>query len=145
MEGAWARAQFCFGAGLAAGDPELLLESAQQSLDLQNHLHCHAAASAAQRLLRGRRDQPGRSQARSARRLEHLSFRELRDANSIEARLETLSPFEADLARRAASHATREEISRALNLSPRTIDWHLGKIFDKLRVSGRPELVEVLG
>ncbi|MBP3043959.1 AAA family ATPase [Arthrobacter sp. zg-ZUI227] len=145
LDGTWTRAQFCFGAGLAGSDPELLLESAQLSLELQNHLHCHAAASAAQRLLRGRRDQLGRAQGRSARRLEHLSFRELRDANSIKARLETLSPFEADLARRAAGTATREEISRALNLSPRTIDWHLGKIFDKLRVSGRPELVEVLG
>lgn len=142
--GRWARALYCFGAGHDRSDPALLLESAEQASRLGNELLCNSAAGAALLLLDGRTDARSRGQSRNALKLEHRSFRKLCDANSIEQRMAALSPFEADLARRAAGSATRGEISGALNLSPRTIDWHLGKIFDKLHVSGRSELTEVL-
>ncbi|MDK1360156.1 LuxR C-terminal-related transcriptional regulator [Arthrobacter sp. zg-Y1219] len=143
--GRWARALWCFGAGIDRNDPALLLESAELASRTGNVLLCNDAARAALVLLDGRTDATSRGLARSALSHERASFRKLRDANTVHARMAALSPFEADLARRAASPATRTEISEALNLSPRTVDWHLGKIFDKLHVSGRSELAEVLG
>ena len=144
-QGTWARTLYCCGAGLAGQDPELLAEAARGAAEVGNHQLCHFAARAALDALPAEQGSALRALARTVRSLERDSFRMLRAANSIEARLATLNPFEADLARRAASQATRSEISGELNLSPRTIDWHLGKIFDKLHVAGRSELSEVLG
>ncbi len=142
--GRWARALHCFGAGHEQASPALLLEAAVGAVLLGNEQLCNSAAQAALQLLRGRTDSGSRALARNALKLEHDSFRKLREANGIQARMAALTPFEADLARRAAGTATRREISEDLHLSPRTIDWHLGKIFDKLHVSGRSELGEVL-
>ncbi|WAP51179.1 LuxR C-terminal-related transcriptional regulator [Arthrobacter sp. ATA002] len=142
--GRWAGALYCFSAGQEQGNPALLLEAATGAALLGNELLCNNAAQAALQLLEGRADGDSREQLRSARRLEQSSFRKLRQANSIQARMAALSPFEADLARRAAGTATRREMSEDLHLSPRTIDWHLGKIFHKLHVSGRSELGEAL-
>lgn len=142
--GKWARALHGFGAGLDQNNPALLVESAELASSLGNALMAYTAAGSALRFLNGRTDAEGRTQARAARSIEHLSFRELCDANTIPVLMESLTPFEADLARLAAGPATRTEIGGELNLSPRTIDWHLGKIFDKLHVSGRSELSEVL-
>jgi DNA-binding CsgD family transcriptional regulator len=72
-------------------------------------------------------------------------YRMLADANSLESRLKKLSDFERDLARRAASGASSARLGSALHLSPRTVDWHLGRIFLKLHVSGRAELRRLLG
>ena len=143
--GSWARALYCFGAGMDAKDPALLVEAAETALKLGNVLLANTAAREALLVLDGRPDSASRTHARDALKIEHLSFRELRDSNTVTARMKTLTPFEAEIALRAAGEATRAEISGALNLSPRTVDWHLGKIFDKLHVSGRPELSEVLG
>ena len=143
--GRWASALSSYGAGLEQGNPSLLLESAALADELGNDLLCNMAARAALQLFEGQTGSDGRTQAREALRLEHGSFRNLREANSIQASMAALTPFEADLARRAAGSATRKEMSAELHLSPRTVDWHLGKIFDKLHVSGRSELGEVLG
>lgn len=144
-DGRWARALYCFGAGLDANDSALLVEAADTALELGNVLLANTAARAALRIVDGRAGSADRAHARDALRIEHLSFRELRASNTITERMKTLTPFEAEIALRAAGQATRAEISGALKLSPRTIDWHLGKIFDKLHVSGRSELGEVLG
>lgn len=142
--GRWASALYCYGSGLEQKSPSLLLESAALADELGNDLLCNTAARAALQLLEGHKGSESRAQARTALRFEHGSFRNLRDANSIQSCMAALTPFEADLAHRAARGATRKEISAELHLSPRTIDWHLGKIFDKLHVSGRSELGEVL-
>jgi DNA-binding CsgD family transcriptional regulator len=49
-------------------------------------------------------------------------------------------PQEAHIARLAAEGHTSPEIAAALYLSPRTVEWHLGKIFAKLGVSTRRQL-----
>ena len=142
--GRWARALYCFGAGHEQENAALLLECAETAGQLGNELLCNSAAQAALRLLDGRTDDDSRTRARNALTLEHNSFRKLRLANTVSECMKGLTPFEGDLARRAAGAATRKEMSEDLHLSPRTIDWHLGKIFDKLHVSGRTELREVL-
>ena len=47
---------------------------------------------------------------------------------------------ETHIARLAAEGLTNHEIAAALYLSPRTVEWHLGKVFTKLGVSTRRQL-----
>ena len=53
---------------------------------------------------------------------------------------ERLTPQEARIVRLAAAGHTNPEISMRLFLSPRTVEWHLRKVFTKLGISSRKEL-----
>jgi DNA-binding CsgD family transcriptional regulator len=58
--------------------------------------------------------------------------------------LDELTPQEAQVARLAADRHTNPEIGAQLFLSPRTVEWHLSKVFAKLGISSRKELRSAL-
>jgi DNA-binding NarL/FixJ family response regulator len=60
-----------------------------------------------------------------------------------ETRLD-LTARESHIAQIAAAGLTNPEIGEQLFLSPRTVEWHLRKIFTKLGISSRRELNAIL-
>ena len=68
---------------------------------------------------------------------EHVRKRSIDDRDA-------LTPQEEQIARLARDGHSNQEISAQLFLSPRTVEWHLHKVFAKLGIASRKELREAL-
>ncbi|MCQ1947833.1 AAA family ATPase [Arthrobacter sp. zg-Y1116] len=133
-----------FAAGLLNDDPARLVAAARGFLDCGQYLLARDAARAVEHSLAECSADERKRLAKTAREVANASMRRMEHSGGRAETLAELSEFEADLAHRAVTMATTTQIARELNLSPRTIEWHLGKIFAKLHVSGRIELSEIL-
>lgn len=67
---------------------------------------------------------------------EHVRKRRFDDVDA-------LTPQEEQIARLARDGQSNQEISAQLFLSPRTVEWHLRKVFAKLGIASRRELRQV--
>jgi DNA-binding CsgD family transcriptional regulator len=57
---------------------------------------------------------------------------------------DALTGQEERIARAAASGATTREVAAQLFLSPKTVEWHLGRVYRKLGVRSRSDLAQAL-
>ena len=62
---------------------------------------------------------------------------------TIETR-DDLTPQERQIAQLASERLSSPEIAARLYLSPRTVEWHLRKVYSKLGIRSRRELAEAL-
>jgi DNA-binding CsgD family transcriptional regulator/tetratricopeptide (TPR) repeat protein len=76
--------------------------------------------------------------AERARR-ELLATGETAPRRTVETR-DVLTPQEAQIARMASDRQTNPEIAAKLFISPRTVEYHLRKVFTKLDINSRKEL-----
>ena len=128
-------------AGLLTQDVAALIRATEAALVQQNSSLGHSAARAARILGDGRAT---RALLRRARQLEYECFRSLSPLNSVEHGLTQLGDFERDLVLQAAAGVTSAALGRRFHLSARTVDWHLGRVFARLHVSGRSDLRNAL-
>ncbi|HZP15072.1 MAG TPA: helix-turn-helix transcriptional regulator, partial [Nocardioides sp.] len=129
-----------------AGDPEALAQAAQRFNTIGAQLT--AAEAAADSAVRWKRAGDVRRAAAAEQRAHTL----LADCEGVQAfgvdnlgARSVLSPGEHETAAIAATGKSNREIARQLNLSQRTVENRLQRVYDKLGVRGRDDLPEALG
>ncbi|NUR96207.1 MAG: helix-turn-helix transcriptional regulator, partial [Kribbellaceae bacterium] len=82
--------------------------------------------------------------AERARRELQATGETVRRRTTTPAAGDDLTPQELQIALLVRDGLSNPEVGTRLFLSPRTVEWHLRKIFDKLSISSRRQLREAL-
>lgn len=90
------------------------------------------------------RDGGDRAEIRTARARAGRAYRLMTQARGLQRPVSPLSAFEREIAVAAAHGATSQQLGEQLHLSPRTVEWHLDKIYQRLHVTTRGEMRRVL-
>jgi DNA-binding CsgD family transcriptional regulator len=156
----WALANHARAAALLADDPEALyaeaIERFQRTRGAESLARAHLVYG--EWLRRENRRADAREHLRTAHTMladigmdafaERARHELLATGETVRKRsadtLDDLTPQEAQIAHLAAGGQTNQEIGGQLFLSPRTVEWHLRKVFGKLGVRSRKELREAL-
>ena len=77
-------------------------------------------------------------------RRELLSNGETISKRSVGTERDELTPQEKRIALLARDGLSNPEVGARLFLSPRTVEWHLRKVFAKLAITSRKELREAI-
>ena len=75
--------------------------------------------------------------------ITHAVLEQMRRAHGETPSGQELRPRELDVLRLAAQGLSNRQIGQALELSPRTVEVHMGKVFAKLGASSRTEAVVI--
>lgn len=137
--------QAVFARALAVGEPTALVAVAERFAEVGADL-CAAEAQGAASNAFARRGRPRDSSRADRARNELLDRCEGARTpltGSISPRI-ALSPREREVAELAAQRLSSREISERLSVSPRTVDNHLQRIYQKLGTTGRAGLAELL-
>src|SRR5699024_6155443 len=97
----------------------------------------------AREYLRSAETRFGQLGAEAWSRSAHAELRATGEAHQPGARAE-LTPQEREIALLAAEGCTNRQIAAKLSLSPRTVGYHLYKVFPKLDITSRTQLASVL-
>lgn len=128
-----------YGRAVADEDHEALLAAAQLATEAGEVLFGHDIAEAVRLAATEAGDRGG---ARRARTLAGNTFRRM-GATAPRTGVE-LNDLERRLAQGAAKGATSAELGSQVHLSPRTVEWHLSRIYRRLHVANRGELRTVV-
>ncbi|MFB9905447.1 helix-turn-helix transcriptional regulator [Allokutzneria oryzae] len=132
---------------LLAADSGADYDRARTALLLGERLRRDRRVGEARRHLRAAAETFGRL---GARPWEQRALGELRAAGESGQRaepvaLEQLTPQELRIARLVAEGVSNKDVAARLFLSPRTVEYHLYKVYPKLGVTTRTELARLLG
>jgi DNA-binding CsgD family transcriptional regulator len=145
VDGHLVTARAGYASAVADRDSEALRKVADDFEDMGAMLYAAEASAEAAVLLRRA------GQSRDAAAMEHKAARLLArcegavtpPVQSITARI-WLTPGELDTAVQAAAGRSNKQIASEMQLSVRTVESHLQRVYDKLGISGRRELGDAL-
>jgi DNA-binding NarL/FixJ family response regulator len=83
------------------------------------------------------------SSARPPGRSRHAASCERAGSRSPDAAPEKLTPQELQIALQVAEGKTNRDVAAALFLSPKTVEFHLTRVYRKLEIHSRAELVRL--
>jgi len=143
VEGPYAVTQILFVRACAGRSGEPLLQAAHGFDAAAAHLLAAEAASQAAAAFEREGQRRGASEARVmvTSALAKCDAANTPSLQAVPALASTLSARELEVARLASRGLTSKEIARRLYLSSRTVDNHLQRVFTKLGVTGRDDLV----
>lgn len=145
VDGHLVTARAAYASAVAARDSQALGKVAADFEDMGAMLYAAEASAEAAVLLRraGQSRDAAAAEQKAARLLARCEGAATPPVQVITARVR-LTPGELDTAVQAASGRSNKQIAGDMQLSVRTVESHLQRVYDKLGISGRHQLADAL-